>query len=221
MSIRAPASPDAVLQNAVDRTMSLGVAPAPRLETPRREARASFTRSGDAPFGASEFDLGGAAPQAYVEASHPLPVYSIPLKRLAELGVEGLSEARQQGWRVFVGDGADSRTVDVGAEDMTAKSVRTGSYGAMVAQASALAESLAAEDIDYEARILDFGRLGMSALWLHAPQADKFFTVEPIPQERSTAEYLELAAQRARDRISAYEVSGAMDATGLKHDLGG
>lgn len=203
MPIKPADVPDAVAINALTESQSV--------------------RRAQVPAGMRDFavDIGGK-PAQKAEASQPLPVYSIPIDVLAERGLaerggKALSAAQQHGWRVLTSDSRGVQLVDVAKDSELAVSVRRGSSVAILAKAGAMAEERASADISYEPRILDFGRLGMSALWLHSDQGlDRFFTLELEPKERSEAQLLNEAGARARVRLGAIDHGG-----GVKDDVDG
>jgi hypothetical protein len=171
----------------------------------------------------SEAEIGGQAPNTQ-NPSRPLPVYSISPETLIKYGSKSLPYAAQHGWRVITMNNDGDQLVDISSTSYKPISVRRGSSAAILAQASILAEKRLAADVSYEPRVLDFGRLGMSALWLHRKDGDdRFFTLETEPKEQSEQELLGEAQSRARQRIDAADQGGSAkdEKSDLPGDVGG
>lgn len=174
-------------------------------------------RAATASPGASLAESGGAAPVKH----QPLPVYHISLAKLGPNSVA--ADATRIGWRYFVGgEGSDSlRTVDVrdaeGRAQVTA--ITRGGAVATLSAASAAAEraTTGAAGQHYEARILEFGRAGPGALWLHAATGspDRFFSLDAEPRERTEGDVIGEAARSAAIRRRGEEASGAIRTPGM------
>lgn len=160
---------------------------------------------------------GGGNPIA--EASEPLPIYSIPIETLAYNPVAALGNAQRHGWRVITIDAGGAQLVDLAGDDARPVSVRRGASIRNLVNAGHLAEATLAADTSYEPRVIDFTRLGMSALWMHsADSADQFFTLEPQSRHLSGETLIEEAGTLARQRL---ENQSERRNSGSMADLGG
>lgn len=190
MAIVPPPSASAVTANALIES---------------RLARSARSKSFEKKAG---LELGGQGADL-LQASPALPVYSIPQAALAE-GGDVLKYAQHSGWRVLTTGGDESQLVEIEKDTHRALSVRRGSSAVILKRAGMMAERMASRDVAYEPRILDFGRLGMSALWLHSDQSpDLFFTLEPDPQAQLEATLLNEAIRRAHSRRDTSDNGGA------------
>ncbi len=145
-------------------------------------------------------EAGGGPPTT--TSSPPLPVFSIPIGSLAADQGNLLDAAVQKGWRVLTTHGSAQQLVDLDMEG-SPRMVRRGNAAAMMIRAGSIAETSVVGTTPFEPRVLDFGRLGMSALWLHdAAGGDRFFTLEDDPREIDAAELLGKAAGRASRRMN-------------------
>lgn len=170
---------------------------------------------------AAPLDLGGQPP-APSKASPPLPVYAISSASLIQSPDQALSTAEQSGWRVLTTGDGESQVVDVEKGSNRALTVRRGASADILARAGLIAEQAADPATNYEPRILDFGRLGLSALWLHSDvHADLFFTLEPQPKQTSDVELIAEAERRARMRASSADLGGATVNNVKAPDIGG
>ena len=157
----------------------------------------------------AELELGGQGP-ALFQASPPLPVYSIPQAALIDGVGDVLKYAQHSGWRVLTTGSDGPQLVEIEKETHRALAVRRGSSAGILQRAGMMAERVASIDVAYEPRILDFGRLGLSALWLHSDQSqDLFFTLESDPQEQSETTILNEAMRRAHNRREASDNGGS------------
>jgi hypothetical protein len=142
-------------------------------------------------------DVGGGR-KAEAAAADPLPVYSIPIEDLAHDRHSHATDAIQHGWRVRTVDSHGEQLVDLAREGAPV-AVRRGVSGNILARAADLAESTADPGVDYEARLLDFGQLGLSALWLHHDaDDDRFYILGRQPRELKEDELISEAERRAR-----------------------
>ena len=148
----------------------------------------------------------------------PLGVFHIPMARLAQTTTA--QDARQIGWRYFVENGDELRTVDVHGQgkDRHVTAVTTGGSVESLSAATTLAADRSTNDtLDYEARVLEFGRAGPGALWLHTHDGpDRFFSLDAEPREVSEkdviANALKIAVSRRGDGGGGVEFA---------HDLAG
>ncbi len=170
-------------------------------------------------------DIGGGP--AAASASKPLPVYSVAIETLAADASGALEAAAQCGWRVLTTHGGERQLVDLMGDEETAvpMAVLRSESAEMLVKAGALAEKSVEPHVDYEARVLDLGRLGMASLWLHNEDPntpDHFFTLEAEPKERAKEELLEEAHSRAQQRVKrdaeTHSAAGHEDAL---DDMGG
>jgi hypothetical protein len=200
MAIVPRSAPDVIAQSAMD------------------EATAARSTGAGAP-DLEAFDVGGGA-KAVATSSAPLPVYTIPMEALAEERPSTMDDASQSGWRVLTADSRGSQLVDVSATTAKPLSVRKGRSVDMLTAAGQLAEDAAPPGTAYEPRILDFGRLSLSALWLHSQAAgDLLFRLDSKPAAVSPADFLAEASRRAR-RYIAHSTSAAAR-PGAPNDIGG
>jgi len=177
-------------------TIVAKAAPGNVAEAALRETAAS---AGAAARSLNYAETGGGPPAT--TSSAPLPVFSIPIGSLAAEQGDLLGAAVQTGWRVLTTHGSARQLVDLDMEG-SPRMVRRGNAAAMVIRAGSLAEASVTGTTPFEPRVLDFGRLGMSALWLHDSSGDdRFFTLEDEPREIDAAELLGRAAGRASRRM--------------------
>ena len=127
------------------------------------------------------------------------PVYYLPHEQLS--ADASAADAQQVGWRCLMTEGSEPGTVDVrgdkGAEHVAA--VTLGRGAVILTAARAAAERAVAISGPYEARILEFGRAGPGALWLHSGQGDDhFFALDDFtPRELTEREVIGAAAHTA------------------------
>lgn len=167
---------------------------------------------------------GGAVPTGAA-----LPLYGMPLAALGKDSLKNgpeaaMTSAQQLGWRFLVSDARGSKLVDLIDEaggDPVAVTIK-GPLVERFANAGARAES-DQPDGHYDARVLDFGRLGMSELWLHCPdRADIFYSLsDPEPVRRDAAAVLEKAAARALRQGKSAGRRDAPTLDGKPDDRGG
>jgi hypothetical protein len=160
----------------------------------------------------------GATPSA----AEPMPIYSIPLDVLAS-GSPSLEMAEQHGWRVLTRDNSGWRVVDYAGREPArpASAIRGSRPAELLLQAGIRAAERDDGDATYEPRILEIGRLGFSALWLHSEEApDRLYTLEDDPRERTTEDLLAELAPRARRRLDSAARRG-MSGDALSNELGG
>jgi hypothetical protein len=142
-----------------------------------------------------------------------LPLYTIELDRLAELGASAEKSAERFGWRYIVYEGDSAFLVDlVGGPNgrLQAYSVSSGAGASQLAAAAVAAERGLADDGPYEARILEVRLAGLSALWLHQPGRSVLLDLdEPEPRLQPLEQALVAAQARAQARLSAVEASAA------------
>lgn len=162
-------------------------------------------------------DLGGGE-RVEAAASDPLPIFSVPIEALADETVSRVEDAVHRGWRVRTADAEGEQLVDL-AVDGEPLAVRRGQSSSILLSAARLAEDAADPEASYEARLLDFGQLGLSALWLHREDGpDRFFSLDREPRERGEDELLADASRRARRYLA--QADGGADAADVP-DLGG
>ena len=146
-----------------------------------------------------------------------LPIYGLPQSQLTVEALNdvagALAAVRRLGWRFYVVDMNGSRLVDLldrpGKPPPIALTVEGPSVDRF-AEAGHYAEQ-DAPDRRFRPRVLEFGRLGMSELWLHGQGGDDLFysLTDAAPTRRSAAEVFRDAAQRAQRRQLAPGASAA------------
>lgn len=138
------------------------------------------------PSGLEGLEAGGAeGPQI----SQPIATFAVDLEDMAQSGMGAIDRARQTGWRYLTKQGAELSLVDLperedGADE--AELLISGEAGGQLAASGRLAEELARDGGDYEARILDLNLIGDSVLWLRARdlgEDDRFVSLGPEPHE--------------------------------------
>ena len=151
-----------------------------------------------APFG----DTAGGADNP-VDA---IPIYGVDEARLRDDPKAALENARRIGWRTVTADVEDDAggfaLVDSYRSRGEADQVRVirGPTVSGFAAAGTLAEAeLDGEEAEFEPRILDFGTLGLTALWMHSPTAtDRCWSLgTDRPELGDTASLLAEARRRA------------------------
>lgn len=146
-------------------------------------------------------EAGGGA--VLPSAAAPLPVYTIPMEALAEKRPSSLDDAVQHGWRVLTRSGTGAQLVDLSAVTGKPLAVRRGRSVDILTKAATLAALSSPDDIDYEPRLIDFGRLGLSALWLHSDtNPDFLFRLDGEPRKTSEVDFLDDATRRARQYLT-------------------
>jgi hypothetical protein len=148
-------------------------------------------------------EIGGGA--VSVEVADPLPIYSIPLATLAH-APDPLVEATQHGWRVLTVADGERHLVDmVGTKGNAKPNVIRGERSiAMFEKVGQFAADVVPAGVTYEARLLDIANIGVSALWLHAADADdRFFPIVSNPAESSLDALMNDARNRANRRLAA------------------
>jgi hypothetical protein len=174
-------------------------------------------------------DSGGGG--TITEIHDPFPVYYLPPEHLSVLASP--SDAQQVGWRYLMTDGDALSSVDVKNDEgcpRVAVISRGGSAAALSAAQEAAKRQTGSQA--YEVRILEFGRAGPGALWLHSDNVpDRFFALDSQqPKELTKNEVLFVAARKADLLSRAYsglsEEGGASAAhalhkTEIDDDLGG
>jgi hypothetical protein len=148
---------------------------------------------------------GGGGPQTLVSpsAAEPLPIYSIPLEVLAA-DIAPLAQVVQRGWRVLTKDEfGRQRIVDLKGTDADATPNRLHGPGAasQLEAAGAKAQEQAPDGTPYAARILEFARLGLSALWLHGEEDDRVVPLSPDGQLEPMDIFIAQAQLLARQRL--------------------
>lgn len=141
------------------------------------------------------------------QAAAPLPLYTIPLDRLAV--DPSPADAVRFGWRYITVEGDTLSVVDLLADGegaLTPHAVIRGRPAQALVDAGSGAEA-ATTGGTYEARILDLTIIGMLGLWMSAPNdsfvLDLYETGERLPLER----FLRDAQGRAQDRLAAAAAS--------------
>lgn len=136
---------------------------------------------------ASLSDIGGSLGAPIVS----LPVYGISRDLLERGGNAALGDAKQIGWRYLVQDRDGAGLVDRfgTAADGSSRIIR-GSSVDRYGKAGLVAEAETPENIAFEPRVLDFGVLGQTELWLHSDHAeDRFYSLgaaEPVRRDGTT-----------------------------------
>lgn len=130
-------------------------------------------------------------------SSRPLRVYVAGPEQLAG---DGRIDAEPVGWRYLAE--ADEGVVAIelwgGPDGGPAFSqMRRGAGPDALARACALAEQIAAHGPDYELRILSAPALHMEALWLAAPESDRFITFKAVGDAVDT-DFRELARAKSQ-----------------------
>ncbi|MBD8637861.1 MULTISPECIES: hypothetical protein [unclassified Sphingomonas] len=190
------------------------------------ELQAVSRSRGRGDFNTAAADAGGGAS---VPTGAGLPLYGMPLAALTEAALSdgsdaALGEARQLGWRYLISDARGPKIVDMLDQDggKPAAMVIKGSLVDRFGKAGALAEEDAPDRL-FEARVLDFGRLGMSELWLHCEDGpDVFYSLAtPEPSRREASEVLGEAGDRARRQARLSDGGGGKSKRHRKDDRGG
>lgn len=148
----------------------------------------------------------GSAPPVSPGEAQALPLFSVPLAVLAKRGPEALGKAKRRGWRLLVDEGGTVKLVDHINKTGVASMSSGSALDHLLAAGEKAAREIEADEATYQPRVLEFGRLGRSALWLHAPDPevkDRFFTVSAEPEEVSGADFLAEAAEQAQARLAA------------------
>lgn len=161
----------------------------------------------------STFEAGGGA--VAVAAADPLPIYSIPLATLASAS-DPLAEATQYGWRVLTEADGERHLVDmVGTKGNAKPNVLRGERSvALLEKVGQFAADAVPANVTYEARLLDIANIGVSALWLHAADADdRFFPIISNPTESSLDTLMEAARKRANRRLAGADRGGGAKAS--------
>ena len=166
--------------------------------------------------------LGGEQEATPSGASTPLPIYSIPLAALAS-DPAPLQRAEQHGWRVLTRDSSTWRLVDFARDRLVgaASLIQRAPAARRLLRAGVAAAASDRDDVIYEPRILEIGKVGFSALWLCAQgeAEDRFFTLADEPHEQDIDAVLLELAPRARRRLAS-SVAAAAGGDG-PNDLGG
>ena len=146
---------------------------------------------------------------------HSLPVYHLDcaINMNEELS---LAAARPVGWQYLVGFGEDAKSVEV--LDDVAVTVDRGAVALNIAHALHVAQKNVS-DIDYEARMLTFGRVANPVLWLHPEYdgAERFFSLGPESQEVEPANVI----AKARNIAATRKTSSTMSLEGSNDESGG
>ena len=149
-----------------------------------------------------------------------LPVYGIARTALEHGGDAALAAAEQIGWRYLIQDGEGTGLVDhfgtvAGGSSRVMRGPSVERYG----KAGLVAEAEAPKDTAFEPRVLDFGVLGQTELWLHSPDAeDRFYSLGAAePARRDAAAVMAEALSRAaRQSLSEHEEQSGE--AGSNHD---
>jgi hypothetical protein len=81
---------------------------------------------------------------------------------------------------------------------------------ALLEKVGQFAAGVASPDITYEARLLDFANIGLSALWLYAANSeDRFFPIVSDPIEQSAETLVAEARVRAARHLGTAELGGS------------
>lgn len=199
--------------------MTIAPAIAPDVIAQRAMAEASAARDLRRPPGMDRVLMdAGSGDRVEAAAADPLPIYTIAIETLANELPSQIADASHQGWRVRTVDAQGEQLVDLG-ETGEPLAVRRGQSTEILKRSVALAEQVVEPDVAYEARLLDFGQLGLSALWLYQEHgADRFFSLDREPHELKEDDLLADASARAR-RYVAKSDRGAGDSAPT--DVGG
>lgn len=143
--------------------------------------------------------LTGGSP---ARASAPIPIYTLDVGALE--APQPLDEARPAGWRYLANSGSETALVDlagVDAGDLRFNRMVRGSAADRLVEASAWAERESAGRSDFETRILTLPPLHLEALWVAAPDSNRFLLLrlpgrEPLREIDFVAEARRLAAER-------------------------
>lgn len=139
-------------------------------------------------------DSGGGEPAKLHE---PLARYHLDQEALSV--ATSAADAKQVGWCYLIGHGDNTRTIEVSGNEVDA--ITQGKVATNVVRAMDVATSTVDESTQYEARLLEFGRVASSLLWLHTEIGkDRFFSLGPDPEEVDEKTIVEKAAGKARFR---------------------
>lgn len=179
-------------------------------------------------------DSGGTG--AGGELIDAVPIYGVEEALLRRDPKAALADARPIGWRTLCTDPTNTELgvalVDSYLREGERDQVRVirGPMVSHFAAAGVLAEDeLEGGKAEYEPRILDFGTLGLTALWLHSDKAaDRFYPLgDEEAKRRNTRFVLEQAVRRARLQPRFDETGGDRaksfddDAASYDDDRGG
>ena len=159
-----------------------------------------------------------AAGRALTGLSQAYPLYAMPLAVVASTNPEGaLKHAEILGWRSNVVDGEGAALVDYFKDGEGVAGVVRGPSAQRLHDAGKRAEKEAPADQDFEPRILTFGTLGMTELWLHSQTGqDRFYSLtDDAPRPRSAEDVFKKASGLASQQ-PVYESGTAED-----NELGG
>lgn len=101
-------------------------------------------------------------------AARPIPIYGMLVETLASGGLDMFDEAQRTGWRFLVYHQDEGLIVDVPEAEAGPRLLRGGGDSDRLARASVVAERIADEADDYDARILDFHPMAPPTLWLRS-----------------------------------------------------
>lgn len=172
---------------------------------------------GGEPLGPGDLGGGVGKPGAPVDA---VPIYGINETQLRDDPSAALRDARPIGWRTVCADPEDETLgvalVDSYAAEGRADQVRVirGPTVSRFAAAGTLAEDeLEGGGAEFEPRILDFGTLGLTALWMHSPAVDDCFYPlgDQHAKQRNSEFVLDEAVRRAELQPRASETGGGGD----------
>ena len=144
-----------------------------------------------------------------VAAPAPLPLYAIPLARLAS---EPAPEhfATRFGWRYIVEEGNEVSLVDLVIRSdgvLAPHAVARGAPARRLIDAALAAEAALSLQSDYEARVLDLTLVGMAALWMVGDQNSVVFELYKQGEPRELAEFLAEAKSHAMSKLAAAAAS--------------
>jgi hypothetical protein len=150
------------------------------------------------------------APAARIR--HPIPIFSVDLKRLWDEGVAAFDGARRKGWRYLVEHPGGVAVVDLAASgDRQPEMLGESDVADNLARSARKAQRIADADIDYEPRILDLNMIGDSVLWLHsarAPAHDVFISLSKTPTVLKPVALIERLRREAGRKVAAMAGAG-------------
>lgn len=187
-----------------------------RLPKPPKQGAALVADRLQALRGDDAAPLGVERPAAY----RPAPLYTIDFDAL--VAGAGLDAAQRVGWRFVVQDAAGLATADLmepaSGEPYVFAIDRSGAAERLL-EVMREAEARATGSA-FEGRLLEFGRLGLAAFWLHRPGED--LVVERAGAgARPAAAFIAEAVLAARAKAAAADATGPLAAGGPDDDRGG
>lgn len=152
----------------------------------------------------------GGAPAARLRK--PVPIFALDMEMLRDTGPGALDQARRTGWRYLVDHPAGLDVIDLPEEpDGRPRMLVSSEIGGRLARSGNKAEKIAADNGEYEPRILDLNLIGNSVLWLHKPNepdGDRFISLSGTPRElKSDALFRRLSVAAGR-KLNAMKGTG-------------